>query len=530
VKKWNGWGLEDTLPTPLAPEVIQILNTLFGELHPSPDATLTQVLAGVPSSRLEDHPLVTTDPEDRLRHARGQSLPDWVALRSGRINAFPDGVAYPSSDEEVRSLLSYASKVGASLIPYGGGTSVVGQINIVPGDQPVFTVDLRCFNNLLDLDETSLLASYGAGITGPQIEASLNVRGYTMGHFPQSFEYSTLGGWIATRSVGTQCYRYGRIEDLFVGGHIETPIGQLDIPIFPASSAGPDLRELILGSEGRLGIITRATVRVSPLPQRESFHAAFFPTIEYGFAAMREIIQARVPVSMVRLSDSQETENSLVFTGRKLLISAAHKGIFGIGSERCLMIFGVTGDSKSTRLAYRQARAMSRAHGGFVVRHFIGNEWHKSRFKSPYLRNTLWDVGLALDTLETALPFSKALAAFEGIKDAIRSTGRDIGEVILVFGHFSHVYMDGTNLYITYMYRRSQDPDETLENWKKFKSAASEVILKRGGTISHQHGVGTDHLQYLPAEKGPVGMQALSSILKTFDPQGLLNPGKLIDN
>ena len=530
MKKWNGWGLEDALPPPLAPEVVQILDTFFGGLQPYPDATFNQVLARVPSPKLDNYNLVTADAEDRLRHARGHSLPDWVALRSGRIDAFPDGVAYPSSDEEVRSLLSFASKVGARLIPYGGGTSVLGQINVIPGDQPVITVDLRGFNQLLDLDETSLLASYGAGITGPQIEASLNVRGYTMGHFPQSFEYSTLGGWIATRSVGTQSYRYGRIEDLFVGGHIETPIGQLDLPVFPASSAGPDLRELILGSEGRLGIITRATVRLSPLPQRESFHAVFFPTIERGFAAMRKIIQTRVPVSMVRLSDSLETENSLVFTGRKLLLSVADKGLFGIGSGRCLMIFGVTGDAKSTRLAYRQTSAISRAHGGFVVKHFIGNEWHKSRFKSPYLRNTLWDAGLALDTLETALPFSRAVAAFAAIKDAIRSAGRDIGEAILVFGHFSHVYIDGTNLYITYMYRRSKDPDETLENWRKMKTAASEVILKQGGTISHQHGVGTDHLPYLPAEKGVVGMQALSSMLKTFDPQGLLNPGKLIDN
>ena len=506
------------------------MSTYFGGLQPYPDAALDQVLGRVPSSKLDHSNLVNTDPEDRLRHARGQSLPDWVALRSGRIEAFPDGVGYPSSDEEVKSLLSFASKAGARLIPYGGGTSVLGQVNVIPGDQPVITVDLRSFNQLLDLDETSLLASYGVGITGPQIEASLNARGYTMGHFPQSFEYSTLGGWIATRSVGTQCYRYGRIEDLFAGGHIETPIGHLDLPVFPASSAGPDLRELILGSEGRLGIITRATVRVSLLPQRESFHAVFFPTIEHGFAAMREIIQNRVPVSMVRLSDSRETANSLLFTGQKLLLSAVDKGLFGIGSGRSLMIFGVTGDVKSTRLAYRQTSAISRAHAGFVVKHFIGNEWNKSRFKSPYLRNTLWDAGLALDTLETALPFSRAMTAFASIKEAIRNTEGDIGEAILVFGHFSHVYIDGTNLYITYMYRRSKDPDETLENWRKMKSAASEVILKHGGTISHQHGVGTDHLPYLPAEKGVVGMQALSVVLRTFDPQGLLNPGKLIDS
>ncbi len=237
MRRWNGWG-DDTTTYPLAPSAAEWLARRVGAGAPVPDASLERVLAAVPASRLPPHPLLRPDAEDRLRHARGQSLPDWVALRSGRIGAFPDAVAYPASDGEIRSLLEFARAHRIRLIPYGGGTSVVGQVNPIDDGVPCLTVDLSRLDRLLQLDEASWLATVQAGVRGPELEAQLAGHGYTLGHYPQSFEYSTLGGWIATRSTGQQSYYYGRIEDLFAGGHLETLAGPLELPPLPAS-AGP---------------------------------------------------------------------------------------------------------------------------------------------------------------------------------------------------------------------------------------------------------------------------------------------------
>lgn len=535
LKRWNGWGRTEYdyhLPSAAA----KYLEALVGRGCAGPDADLGSVLANIPASRLPKHPLVNTDPETRLRHARGQSLPDWVALRSGEIEAFPDGVAFPQNDEEVRQLFAYAAACGAQIIPYGGGSSVVGHLNVLAGSPPALSVDMSLMDSLLDLDETSLLATFGAGVRGPDLEATLNARGYTLGHFPQSFEFSTLGGWIASRSVGTQCYYYGRIENLFVSGHVETPIGALDLPLVPASAAGPDMRHLVMGSEGRLGIITRATVRITPLPKDEHFHAVFFPDWEHGLAALRQIVQQRVPVSMLRLSNAAETETTLQLAGKPKLVNLAHRGLnlIGIREQRCMLLFGATGDKGKTNLACHSAARIARAHQGFVVNPVIGKMWHKTRFTTPYLRNTLWNYGYALDTLESALPWSKVDHAIQQAVTEMQHALEPFGERVHVFAHLSHMYNDGASFYITYLFRQARNEDdmllpaETLRRWHAIKDTASQVILAHGGTISHQHGVGIDHAPYLPAEKGSLGMQTLHTVFQQFDPQGMMNPGKLV--
>jgi alkyldihydroxyacetonephosphate synthase len=471
------------------------------------------------------------DPELRVRHARGQSLPDWIALRSGRVGAFPDGVAYPTDEDEVRDLLRYAVEAGARLIPYGGGTSVVGHINPLPGEAPVLTVNLSRLNRLRAFDTTSHLATFGAGVCGPDLEAQLRARGTTLGHFPQSFELSTLGGWIASRSSGQQSFHYGRIEDTFAGGHVETPAGPLDLPPHPASAAGPDLRHLLLGSEGRLGVFTEATVRVCPLPEREDFHAVFFPDWESGHTAVREIAQAWVPVSMLRLSNAVETETTLILAGHERLVGLAERALraLGLGEEKCLLLFGVTGSRKLVKRARRDLVAIAKEYDGRHVGKYMGGKWRDSRFLSPYLRNTLWELGYAVDTLETALPWSAVPATVETIQAALRTGLQEIGERVHVFAHLSHIYSHGASFYVTYLLRVSPDPDEMLARWQRLKDAASRAIVAAGGTISHQHGVGTDHLPYLAAEKGELGMEALEAARQVFDPQGMMNPGKLLD-
>ncbi|MDP3185970.1 MAG: FAD-binding oxidoreductase [Anaerolineales bacterium] len=545
MKRWNGWG-EESHMYPLPDSAARYLAEQVGAGACLPDAAIEQVLAAVPPSRLASHPLISVDAEERLRHARGQSLPDWIALRSGRIGVFPDGVAYPACDEDVRALLDYARRTGTRLIPYGGGTSVVGHINPLPGDAPVLTLDLSRLNHLLELDETSHLATFEAGVAGPEIERQLRARGYTLGHFPQSFEFSTLGGWIATRSSGQQSYYYGRIESLFAGGHLETPLGALDLPPHPASAAGPDIKQLILGSEGRLGVVTRATLRVRRVPETETFHAAFFHDWEQGVAALREIAQNGIGVSMLRLSNAMETTTTLALAGKDDLVKWADRGLRTLryGEARCLLIFGVTGSQQMTRQAYRLASGVIRCHGGLLTGTAIGEMWRKSRFLTPYLRNTLWERGYALDTLETAVPWANIMATAEETQKVIRegladpstglrqaqpsSSGQGIGERVLVFAHLSHVYKEGAGIYVTYLYRRVADPNDTLRGWHALKSAASRVILAHGGTISHQHGVGLDHAPYLVAEKGEHGIRLLEAARRTLDPQGVLNPGKLL--
>jgi alkyldihydroxyacetonephosphate synthase len=529
MKRWNGWGNVTT--DYIVPESARaFLRNFLGELSAAPDAKLADVVASVPASRLPAHPLVQTDAEARLLHARGQSTPDWVALRSGRIPVFPDGVACPTDEAQVRALIGFARKSRARLIPYGGGSSVVGHINPPAGDAPVLTVDMGGMTRLLDLDESSRVAIFEAGVAGPGLEAQLSQRGYTLGHFPQSHEYSTLGGWIATRSSGQQSYHYGRIEQLFAGGRVETPNGTLDLPHVPASAAGPDVKELVLGSEGRIGIITQAKVRVRRLPEAEQFHGIFFPTWEQGMAAVKTVAQEALPVSMLRLSNPLETETTLILSG-KSWIGPADKGLrlIGFGSQRCLLVFGVTGSAAHVRRTRAQVAAIARRHGGLFVGTIVGHTWQKSRFLSPYLRNTLWEVGVAVDTLETALPWSQVPEAAVAIPQSIREAMEGYDEKILAFAHLSHLYRDGASIYTTFLYRRPVDPDALLERWNAIKRSASLTIQRYGGTISHQHGVGLDHAPYLPAEKGPLGMAAIRAACQSFDPDGMMNPGKLFD-
>jgi alkyldihydroxyacetonephosphate synthase len=533
MRLWNGWGDDQT--TYHLPDSAQAyLTDHVGAGEATPDVTLEQVMQHVPPSRLPDHPLVIRKPFDRATHAVGQSLPDWVAVRSGDIPAFPDGVAYPTDDAQVRKLYSYAQGVGARLIPYGGGTSVVGHINPLPGDAPVLTVDLSRMHHLLDLDKTSRLASFEAGVNGPSLETQLKSRGYTLGHFPQSWELSTLGGWIATRSSGQQSFYYGRIEDLFAGGHVEAPSGAWDFPTLPASAAGPDLRQVFLGSEGRMGIITRAQVRVRPLPWREQFFGVFFPTWEQGMAAARFIAQEGIRVSMARLSTPIETETTLRLSGKDGLVKLAENGLgaIGYGPERCLMVLGITGSKQTFYHSLEDAKFAVRRFQGFFVQTAIapaiGKIWEKSRFLSPYLRNTLWERGYAVDTFETAVPWKAVPQAIQDMQAAIHGAIQSCNERAHVFAHLSHLYSDGASIYVTYIFRRAADPGETLARWQAMKAAGSQAVLQHGGTISHQHGVGVDHAPYLLAEKGDVGMRLISSAIRCLDPQEMLNPGKLV--
>jgi alkyldihydroxyacetonephosphate synthase len=529
MRRWNGWG-DDSINYPVPASALSFLDRRVGTGHRPKDISLPEVLAHLPKSRLPKHALVSTDPLSRLLHARGQSFPNWVGMRTGQLTTFPDGVAYPMSNQEVVDLLQYAQHAGIHLIPYGGGTSVVGHIDPIKSNAPILTIDMSRMNRLIDLDTQSLLATFNAGVTGPDVEAQLRAHGYTLGHFPQSFEYSTLGGWVATRSSGQQSLRYGRIEKLFAGGRIETPLGEMILPSFPASAAGPDLREMVLGSEGRIGIITEACVRLTPIPEREDFHAVFFPDFHNGMEAVQQILSTGLQLCMLRLSTAKETTTTLTLAGHENLIGALERllSIRGLGENKCMLLLGFSGKSILIRTNRSEALNITSKLNGIHVGKTFGEQWHKNRFKTPYLRNTLWEMGYGIDTLETAIDWGKTPQMVDRIEAALQPSLSDFGEKVHVFTHLSHVYPNGSSVYTTIIFRLANDPEETLTRWRAMKSAASQAMISLGGTISHQHGIGTDHMPYLSAEKGALGMAAISTLCHQFDPKGIMNPGKLV--
>lgn len=530
MRRWNGWG-DSATDYPFKPAGQAFLRERLGPGRRLRDAELDSVLAQVPESRLPPHPLVERDAESRLRHARGQSLADWLAMRSGAFGVFPDGVATPESSDQVRELLDWALEQGARVIPYGGGTSVAGHINPSSGESAVLTLSLEKMNQLLDLDEQSRLATFGAGTPGPELERQLHARGYRLGHYPQSWELSTVGGWVASRSSGQQSLRYGRIEQLFAGGRVETPRGRLDIPAIPASAAGPDLREIVMGSEGRLGVITQVRVRISPLPEREQFHVAFAPDWPRAVLLVRQLVQDQVPLSMLRLSNAQETHTQLVLAGHRRMVAGLNRYLEWRGQrngEKCMITFGVTGDVGHCRYALSQAKRRIRAAGGTMIGRMLGNKWEEARFRSPYLRHGLWEHGYVVDTLETCVNWNQVPTTVAAMEQAIRDHAGE-GESAHVFTHLSHLYEQGCSLYTTYVFRCSEDYPTTRQRWWAMKSAASDAIVAQGGTISHQHGVGRDHAPWLKYEKGEQGMAALEALVAHFDPTQQLNPGCLLE-
>lgn len=529
MRRWNGWG-DATTVVELPAQGASFLAQRVGEGRALPDASLDTALARVPASRLPAHDLYSIDAHDRLLHARGQSLPDWLALREGTLGVYPDAVAFPESAAAIRQLLKLAEERDVCLIPYGGGTSVAGHINPPNSARPILTVSLARMNRLTDLDEQSLLATFGPGASGPQVESQLRARGYTLGHFPQSWELSTLGGWVASRSSGQQSLRYGRIEQLFAGGTLETFAGPLQIPTFPASAAGPDLREIVLGCEGRFGIISEVKVRVSALPADERFYGVFLPNWAQALGAIRQLAQARVPLSMLRLSNAVETETQLALAGHPQQIAWLEKylSLRGAGEGKCLLTFGVTGNRQQNALSLRQARQHLKAFGGVFTGNLLGKKWAQNRFRFPYLRENLWNAGYVVDTLETATDWSNVDNLLNLIENSLRDALAAEGKRVHVFTHLSHVYGEGSSIYTTYVFRPAADYPATLARWQALKRAASQTIVANHGTISHQHGVGKDHAPYLPREKGALAIETLEALSKHFDPAGRLNPGTLL--
>ncbi|QUM78102.1 FAD-binding oxidoreductase [Moritella sp. 24] len=535
MKRWNGWG-DEANKLDLPDTADSFLLKKVGTTIPLVDAQLDDVIKQVPISRLPHHRLFNLDPEVRVRHARGQSLPDWLAMRSGDFKFFPDGVAFPQNSDELTEILSICKQQHILVIPYGGGTSVAGHINPFASEQAILTVDMGRMNRLIALDTESQLATFGAGTPGPQVESQLRAQGYTLGHFPQSFELSTIGGWVVTRSSGQQSLRYGRIEELFAGGEVITPVGPLTIPTFPASAAGPDMKALLMGSEGRIGILSEVKVRVRKLAPQENFYVTFFPSWQQAKEAAKTLVQSDIQLSMLRLSNAIETETQLALAGHEKQIALLEKAlaVFGAKDGKCMMTFGLTGTKFQCRSALKQLKKITKAYQGLYTGSFMGNKWAEKRFTMPYFREALWQKGYVVDTLETATDWHNVdnlLAKIEtNLRTILAQDPTDGSPQLHVFTHLSHFYQQGSSIYTTYIFKAGENYQQTLAQWAKLKHTTSEIIVNNQGTISHQHGVGKDHQPYLPTEKGDLTIKTIQSLCDTFDPQQIMNPHCLIES
>jgi len=530
MRRWNGWG-DDSFSMEAPGSGLAFLRSVVTPGTVLPDADLSSVCEQVPASRLPEHPLIVTVAEDRVRHARGQSLPDWLAMRSGDFGIFPDGVAYPESTEQVQELMALAYEKDFEVIPYGGGTSVVGHINPLASERGVLTIDMGRMNRLVSLNEESQIATFGAGTPGPQVEAQLRAKGYTLGHFPQSWELATVGGWVASRSSGQQSLRYGRIEQMFAGGTLVSPRGNLVVPTIPATSAGLDIREVLLGSEGRMGIITEVQMRVTPIATQEQFFVVFLPSFEEAKSAVRSIVQERIPLSMLRVSNALETETQLKLAGHEKQIGLleSYLSLRGVKEGKCMVTFGVTGNKQQNKTSLKQSKKIFKSLGGVSGPKMMGEKWAENRFKFPYLRENLWLEGYVVDTFETATDWDNVSELMNTMEESVRNSLQDEGVKPHVYTHLSHMYAQGCSIYTTYIFPNADSYGATLERWKKIKAAACGTLATGRSTISHQHGVGKDHAPYLEAEKGALGMGAIKSLLSFFDPKQKLNPGTLVD-
>jgi len=470
---------------------------------------------------------VHAEREDRIRHAAGRSYLDLVELRSGRLDAAPDAVVYPASSEEVRAVLRGCSDTRCAVVPFGGGTSVVGGVSPARGGcEALIAVDVSRLDALHDLDRASLVVTLGAGMRGPRIESELAARGLTLGHFPQSFEYATAGGFAATRSAGQASTGYGRFDELARGLVCETPAGEIAVRAAPPSATGPSLLQLLLGSEGVFGIITEVAVRVHQLPAVRHYAAWSLPCLESGTEALRELAQSRRLPDVARLSDASETHVSFAMAhGRLASVARRYLRVRG-HADGCIAIMGWEGSGAAVGTRVRLAMPALRRHGAVALGSAPARSWLRDRFLAPYLRDALLDRGVLAETLETVAVWSRLLVVREAVVDALQRALSHSGSRALVGCHVSHVYPEGASLYFTVLAK--QPADGKVDQWLAAKRAATDAMLAAGGSLSHHHGVGMDHAAWLDREDGRVGIAALRALKAKLDPAGVMNPGKLL--
>ncbi|WP_158277592.1 FAD-binding oxidoreductase [Opitutus sp. ER46] len=544
---FTGWGVpEKATDTSRLPKLWPFAHRVIGLTPEMARPCVDPATIRLPESRLSaasirelgacvgvDH--VAVDHGTRLLHCYGKSYRDLLRARLGQVERAPDAVVFPGTHAEVERLLAWAGAQGVRVIPFGGGTNIVGGVEASPTiAEPIVTVSLRRLNQMLALDEASGVATLGAGMLGPELEDALNRRGFTLGHFPDSFEFSTLGGWIATRSAGMQSDARGKIEDMVVGLTVATPSGTLVTRAVPRAAAGPDLKQLIVGSEGALGIITSATMRVARLRPRE-YRGFLFPTFEAGVGYARRIWELGLAPTTMRLSNAQETQFGMVLKppskGLSHLATRAAmaylRRVRGYDLDQtCVMILGWELPADELARKRRAALRLLREFNGFDGGAGAGNAWYARKYDYPYLRDLVMGHGGMCDVTETAVLWKDVLPTYDRIHRGLREEVQAPDCAGYVGCHLSHMYAEGVCLYFTFGAR--QDERDPLGQYLRVKGRAMDLVLSSGAALSHHHSIGYEHLPWLGQHVGPLGLKAFRDLKRTFDPAGVCNPGRLV--
>jgi alkyldihydroxyacetonephosphate synthase len=536
--RWWGWG-DPAHVSALPAHALGFLRETVGiGAAPRPPVALGRVeLAepSVPASLLDrlrkivGAEGVREDHYERVRHAAGKGYPDLVRMRAGEPEGAPDAVVHPAGHDQLRAVLELCARASLAVVPFGGGTSVVGGVAPLRGAHGgVVSLDMGRMGALLELDSESSTVTVQAGMRAPALERHLAARGLTLGHFPQSFEYVSLGGCVATRSAGQASTGYGAIEKMVLGLRFAAPATDIALAAVPASAAGPGLRQLLVGSEGTLGVISELALRVRPAPRERIYEGVFFEDLDGGVRALRELAREHALPDVARLSDEAETRMSLALAGAgdiKGRVGRAYLGLRGY-RDGCLAILGFEGTPEELACRRRRAIEITRAHGGLAVGRSPGRAWMASRFAAPYLRDELLTHGVMVETLETATQWSSLRSLHRGVGRAIGEALEACGTPGLVMCHVSHIYETGASLYFTFIARQRED--DAIGQWRQVKDAASRAILAGGGTITHHHAVGRDHAPWMLDELGDGGVAVLRALKAELDPSGIMNPGKLL--
>jgi len=544
--KWSGWGREgvafhyedkpnfapfvkhavglDLLATPAVEPIAFDSLTI-------PKSKATKVLTAK-FVKIVGAENVTADDEERVVHTYGKSIRDLIRVRLSAIQRTPDLVVYPADEAEVQAIVDLATEVNAVLIPFGGGSNIAGSLEPMAGEKrPVISLDLGRLSKVIEIDEGSGIARIQAGAQGPDIEKQLNPRGWTMGHFPDSFTHSTVGGWVATRSSGMQSDKYGDIADIARGMRLVRPGEVTVIRPLPSSSTGPSVREMIIGSEGRLGVITEVSVNVHKLPPVREINAYFFPNWEAGVAAMHEISESDAHPSITRVSDARETGFSLATSKAKKGIDS-QKVLFSVLKKRGwnlddinLSFIGFEGSASHVSYEKKIVAKIVRKHGGLGVGKGPGVLYDQKKFDTPYLRDFLLDRGAAADVSETAAPWSKLNQIHDAVYAAAQGAYDSLGIKGWIMSHLSHSYHSGACLYFTFAFVHGDNP---LEQYDVVKKAIQQAFIDNDGTLSHHHAVGVEHSAWLEEDISTGGVALMQGLFDSADPQKNFNPGKII--
>jgi alkyldihydroxyacetonephosphate synthase len=521
MKHW-GWGFEDEQLSrgqtrAAAAEIRERLG--FGSSDPLEPVPLSEI--EMPASRLRVparlEEVCFTDTYERCLHAYGRAYVDVIKAFGGRFDHPPDVVARPRSEEDVADLLDWAVSAGAAVIPFGGGTSVVGGVEprVGPEYAGVVTIDMKRLDRVLEVDPVSLSARIQAGAPGPALEAQLAEHGLTLRHFPQSFQFSTLGGWIATRAGGHFATLYTHIDDLVESIRALTPAGWWESRRLPGSGAGTSPDRLLLGSEGTLGMITEAWVRVRPRPAKRASAAVLFGDFLSGASAVRALSQSGLFPSNCRLLDPVEA------------------GITGAGDGvHALLVLGFEAAERDVEPWMSAALECCAGHGGRIERRRSADgdavgSWREAFLRAPYLRDVMVAMGVLSETFESATTWDRLEAFHAAVLDRTRTAVQEACGGGLVACRFTHVYPDGPALYFTVLAPARAGAE--LEQWAHIKRAASEAVIAHGGTITHHHAVGRDHRPWYDRQRPDPFATALRAAKAALDPSGALNPGVLVD-